>query len=773
MDSAADLDAFFAFQDNHFGSDQTLDDGTFAGLSEALAASNAASCQYNENWMMDSSLLDLSNNSTASSSPFPTPSASISRPKLGSRFSREVIRTLKDWLSVHQKHPYPTESEMLALQDRTGLNKAQLTNWFANARRRGKVQSVRPTSPQVKNSPTSPIDIIPRPGTPAVKMASNHKDPMQRWVESPPEHEPAAVGDIARAMASTSRKDAEGFAYHQPWQSPYAMSSASSARTSQSSEFSGHCSSGSQNSLKMRRAPRKKRVARRRRLEPEITLPISMPYQCTFCTEVFKTKYDWQRHEKSLHLPLERWICALQGPRTTKESLGEQCCVFCGEVRPDNAHIEAHHYPACQERSLQERTFHRKDHLVQHLRLVHGVEFSDWSMARWMLPIPDVRSRCGFCGITMSTWSERTDHIADHFKSGVTMASWQGDWGFDASVVPLVETAIPPDLIDWERGTLIPMKGSDPSWGTPPNAYELLKVETEFFIQRYFDKHGHLPDNDTMQLEACRIIFAAETTSVMPDRLNEVSWLRDLMMSSPELTERARFQPVRSSRESRHFPLRINAKDHLFEQCPLEAQLRGFVTQRTTAGESLDDVQLYNEACQIIRRMEQESSTPSDVFANWIVKGIYSGTNWILPFKQRAAIYDTVTTDFPTESDSTQLLNLSWPNSPYEEASISALGTASPSKQTHDFFTSSLPAFPEDTPPMLPESTTTTATQVDMYGRLRSLLPDDTNFYRIFDSDMRRWAASTLSPKNPNCHVPSDEEIQHQARWIMYDGDDP
>ena len=60
-----------------------------------------------------------------------------------------------------------------------------------------------------------------------------------------------------------------------------------------------------------------------------------------------------------------------------------------------------------------------------------------------------------------------------------------------------------------------------------------------------------------------------------------------------------------------------------------------------------------------------------------------------------------------------------------------------------------------------------------MYGRLRSLLPDDTNFYRIFDSDMRRWAASTLSPKNPNCHVPSDEEIQHQARWIMYDGDDP
>jgi hypothetical protein len=214
MDSAADFDAFFAFQDNQFGPDQGLDHGTFAGLSEALAAANAAPSQHNDNWMMEPSLLDLSNNSTASSSPFPTPSASIYRPKLGSRFSREVIRTLKDWLNVHQKHPYPNESEMLALQDRTGLNKAQLTNWFANARRRGKVQSVRPTSPQVKNSPTSPVDIIPRPGTPAIKMGSNHKDPMQRWVESPPEHEPAAVGDIARAMASTSSKSSRHSVNH-------------------------------------------------------------------------------------------------------------------------------------------------------------------------------------------------------------------------------------------------------------------------------------------------------------------------------------------------------------------------------------------------------------------------------------------------------------------------------------------------------------------------------------------------------------------------------
>jgi hypothetical protein len=159
---------------------------------------------------------------------------------------------------------------------------------------------------------------------------------------------------------------------------------------------------------------------------------------------VFKTKYDWQRHEKSIHLPLERWICALHGPRTTKDKLGEDCCVFCGKENPDDSHVETHHYSACQERNLAERTFHRKDHLVQHLRLVHNSDFVGWSMTQWMLPMPNVQSRCGFCSITMSTWVERTDHLADHFKAGVTMASWRGDWGFDDATANIVETAIPP-----------------------------------------------------------------------------------------------------------------------------------------------------------------------------------------------------------------------------------------------------------------------------------------------------------------------------------------
>jgi hypothetical protein len=274
-----------------------------------------------------------------------------------------------------------------------------------------------------------------------------------------------------------------------------------------------------------------------------------------------------------------------------------------------------------------------------------------------------------------------------------------------------------------------------------------------------------------MQLEACRIIFAAETTAALltppPDASHEASWLRDLIMASPELTQRARFQTIRTSRESRHYPLKINAKDHLFEQCPMEAQLSAFVKERGVISIVLDDSQLHQEACRIVKQMEQETHTPSDVFANWVIKGIYSGTNWLSDFKQRAGLSSGSATTYPTDIDLDLTPAFPWPQPSPPQSSLSILGITSPAEQTHDFLTP-LPTFSEDLV-TLPTSNT----QTDMYGRLRVLLPDDTNFYRVFDSDMRRWAASTLSPKNPNCHVPSDEEIQHQARWIMYDGDDP
>lgn len=381
-------------------------------------------------------------------------------PKIGARFSRESVRILKNWLTSHNRHPYPSDEEKEALQRQTGLNKTQITNWLANARRRGKVQAPRSTSPHVGNLSAS-IDIPQRRGTPALEAMN----PLQRWEHSPPEHEPASVTAIARAVTASS-SSALSSGLNSPFSFNYTDDGSSKSLCNQSSTSSletSHSGSGSRGSAyshgsrnswgSFGSAPFSVRGRRRRRRRATPGLPkegantLSAPlktFQCTFCTETFRTKHDWQRHEKSLHLSLERWVCAPDGPRAVNPDNGQLSCVFCGLANADDAHMEAHNHSACQERTLEERTFYRKDHLNQHLRLVHNVKFVDWSMKRWKVATPEIRSRCGFCGIVMDTWTIRVDHLAEHFKTGYSMADWKGDWGFDVPVLDMVENSIPP-----------------------------------------------------------------------------------------------------------------------------------------------------------------------------------------------------------------------------------------------------------------------------------------------------------------------------------------
>jgi hypothetical protein len=67
-----------------------------------------------------------------------------------------------------------------------------------------------------------------------------------------------------------------------------------------------------------------------------------------------------------------------------------------------------------------------------------------WPMEEWKLKHEDVLSRCGFCDVDMTTWSERGNHLAGHFKEGSTMADWKGNWGFDAATLEMVENSMPP-----------------------------------------------------------------------------------------------------------------------------------------------------------------------------------------------------------------------------------------------------------------------------------------------------------------------------------------
>ena len=362
------------------------------------------------------------------------------------RFSRETIKILKTWLAIHNQNPYPNDEEKEMLQKKTGLNKTQITGWLANARRR---------SGKTTRSMSSGVHIPHAQRHPQLELMN----PLQRWQVSPPENEPASVDAIARAITTSASTFTSGspqsnilnFTDDGSNRSLCAASSASSFNTSISSSaysYGTHDSLGSYGSSMHRGRRRRRRKAAPVSSEKKKSLGTPpKTFQCTFCTETYRTKHDWQRHEKTLHLSLERWVCTPEGPKAFNHENGQVSCVFCGEENPDEAHIENHNHSICQEKPQEERTFYRKDHLRQHLKLVHDVKFVTWSMEQWQATTPEIRSRCGFCGIVMDTWSMRVDHLAEHFKAGQTMADWKGDWGFDNPVLEMVENAIPPCMI--------------------------------------------------------------------------------------------------------------------------------------------------------------------------------------------------------------------------------------------------------------------------------------------------------------------------------------
>lgn len=755
----------------------------------------------------------MSTNSVSGNNP-QSISSTPAPPKVGTRFSREALKVLKNWLSTHTRNPYPTEEEKEMLQNQTGLNKTQITNWLANARRRNKTVLPRSTSPGVRSF-SNPVDIPRRP------MAS--MNPLERWQHSPPEHEPASVTDIARAITSSST--AASSSLESPYSNHFsddgsnrslcAVSTGSSANTSHSSSAFSFRSRGSLSSFGSRgRRRRRKNVARQ---QNALVNPLKT-FQCTFCTETFGHKYDWQRHEKSLHLSLERWVCCPDGPREFNPENNQVCCVFCGEAGPDDAHIESHNHSDCQNKPLAERTFYRKDHLNQHLRLVHAVKFSKWSMESWRMATPEIRSRCGFCGIVMDTWKMRTEHIAEHFKSGKTMADWAGDWGFDDPVLAMVEDAMPPYLIDNERNSPMPFQASKGSTASPRNCYELLKGELAYRIAVTQEKGGGTPSDEQLQVEACRVIFGAEVFSKKASSAAS-SWLRDLLMSSERVTKQAQMAPIKNDERQWMASLEIIGKAHIFDDEPMEKQLQDFVDSKRFLGLTALDSELQAEACNILGRLEESSGSPCPEVYNFLLRLICQSTNWLAPFRQRAHLprseelvnenlrpkdptqiditihnekrleaelseyvqHKTSAGVVPTDADlqrqarmiiygvddgwnQTVADNAAWLTDFKNRHMKPSIGCSSP-PQDLGSATPSTRMYTLNTMKPSQHNSASAAAPI----RLGAFYLNDANCYRRLERELSRYVASSMSPKNPNSHVPSDEELQHQARWILYD----
>ncbi|KAJ3549669.1 hypothetical protein NM208_g386 [Fusarium decemcellulare] len=734
------------------------------------------SCENESGWLKKASnpqnvedgLKSGSHDTPPSSSPFPTGSApsTISRVKVGTRFSREALRILKQWFDAHSHDPYPDEQTKEALQHLTGLNKTQLTTWLANARRRQK-GTAKPhyTPPRINEAPKDSIEIPRRAGTPIPRSGQEGMDPLQRWVDSPPEEEPAPVSAIVRALSTspsdTSDKHPNPPNPYIPVLYPSSMSSAgTSSGGSSSSAYSATC--GTHEILGRSRFRRRKRVPRKARP------PKPTPFECTFCTERFHKKHDWQRHENSIHLGLERWMCCPEEPKAIHPESGKLCCVFCSQDEPDDDHIKTHNPSSCQERA-----FNRKDHLKQHLRLVHKAGFVAWSMDSWKVSISQIRSRCGLCGISVDTWQERVNHLADHFKMGHTMAGWKGDWGFEPQILEMIENAIPPYLISTERGSPFPFRGTGTSATSPRTAYELISLELMQFLENYYEEKGTMPNNDAIQLEACRIVFASEVLSAMDGVRDNVpsSWLRDVITSKEHLSQQALFGPIRGHRENRLSSLEIKGKRNLFDECPLELELQRFVKSKQMAGQNnVGDAELQQEACRVVETTERFASMPSyDLVSNWLVKTILESTHWLASFRQRMNLPPSGTTQFPghhTARDTGYVQNK--PSQYLSASSVFRMGDSYDSDQPNRYS----PGLSEQTGGAADLLAAADSSQ-PFWSQTSPYMLNDANFHERLGKELRRWVASTTSSRNPQCHVPTDEELRHQARWIAYGEDDP
>lgn len=702
--------------------------------------------------------------------------------KVANRFSSESVRLLRQWLKDHESHPYASAHDVEVLQGRTGLTKQQVNNWLSNARRRYKFHTppastrIGRSLPETSSSAEHPPVAVPRRRpTPIPFEAMN---PLERWESSPPEHEAASVLDISRVVAATPASPSVPYYLRGSDVSSSDASSVSSAGISRSSRGSGssnHTDSlslakslGNLNaSRKKRRKASKRHMARRTNLmQPCHT------YQCTFCIETFKHKYDWQRHEKSLHLSLEEWICTPTGPTIFSQDLGLDVCVYCGEAEPQEAHLETHHHSVCQERAPEHRTFYRKDHLRQHLKLVHEVNFVSWPMDQWKTRSREIKSRCGFCNQQLDTWTNRTDHLAQHFKSGYTMAEWKGDWGFDGEVLGMVDNAMPPYLIHYERMSPLPISSVRGSPDTPASAYELIKLELEFFTQECLGTRGMLPMDSELQYEGCCVIYGADTQSAGPEP--SPSWLRDAFLCTDKEKE-ARLLPLPQNIRSRVSQLKINGKKDIFDDCDLEVELCRIVSMHSAVGADMSDYEVQEEAANILAFLEACSPRPSKHFADFFLRLIWGSTEWLQLFRQRRESLFRKAKGKGPDQASQVTAGL---DGTYQQFMPHLFPTPlCPGHQTQEALgsmalagtelggTTSLATIKDSAgaPPSASD-----AESGQLYRAGAPFLLNDHNSYTRLAAGLARFVTTTMSPNNPNRHVPTDEELQYQARWMWY-----
>ncbi|KAF1833441.1 hypothetical protein BDW02DRAFT_589648 [Decorospora gaudefroyi] len=393
--------------------------------------------------------------------------ASAKRKGPQSRIPLEAKQILEDEFMAN---PYPCSWEMDIIAHQANLEVKKVRNWFNNTRARKRVGDGDswPTTEEEPDYGTRLLktklskdsletldkqaDCVVQPPQPplAVYLAQSYQEEavelsaVQAAIDdgsfdgSSQDDEWSATGQGRRGSLITSIASSEGTA-------PTTYTVSSSGSRSNISSF-GRDRRRGRRRMAWKESPRQAINGVNSAGEPQKDLP----FFCTFCPRAFKTKYEWIRHEDSVHALRTTWICC-----DTKPSAVLLACPFCGQANPDDDHMAGHKYQQCRSKPESQRTFYRRDHFIQHLHHVHfanskhpsvrvgcqarllaaeGHNFGCKDLAmKWRrfgapMKLDDPMLHCGFCGKKSKDWSERCEHVAEHLIAReLDRAVWWGE----------------------------------------------------------------------------------------------------------------------------------------------------------------------------------------------------------------------------------------------------------------------------------------------------------------------------------------------------------
>ena len=372
------------------------------------------------------------------------------------------------------------------------------------------------------------------------------------------------------------------------------------------------------------------------------------------------------------------------------------------------------------------------------------------------------------------------------------------------------------DLIHDERNSPNPYEASQPSVASARNAFELIKSELSIFIDDCREKEGKEPSDEELQRAACALVYDTEEAS-QASAIPKASWLRDLLFASERLAQEARWLKVKGIDCWQQ--LKINGKGNIFELDPMELELTEFVKARRLLGLTAMDSELQTQACKIIQHMESASTYSSDEVTQFLTRLVFGSTAWLAGFRQRAHLprsedmadegkrsKDPTTIDStihnpnrlefelaeyargqrllgiePTDTDlqrQARIIIYEYDDGWNQTAADDSLWLAG--FRRHALAT---PATADlwCQPLSIANKTHSSGSTSPLHSNISrgptaaSIYPtsgyylNDANCYQRLARELKKFVTSTMSPNNPNCHIPSDQELQHQARWILYE----